>query len=94
MFLKNKTIEKKTAEAGYELNFTVENIKLLLMFFACLAALCAQFYPMPFPSSVPLLIVCCAIYFIISMVLTAIVTFIDKDTIILTRAKKVCFQEP
>ena len=59
------------------------------MFFACLAALCAQFYPMPFPSSIPLLIVCCAIYFIISMILTAIVTFIDKDTIILTRPNKV-----
>lgn len=76
-------------EAGYQPNFTMENIKLALMFFACLSALCAQFYPMPFPSSIPLLMVCCAIYFIISMVLSGIVTFIDKDTIILTKPSKV-----
>mmetsp|Transcript_14419 Transcript_14419/g.19753 ORF Transcript_14419/g.19753 Transcript_14419/m.19753 type:complete len:202 (-) Transcript_14419:77-682(-) len=77
------------ADAGYEMNFKIENLKLLLMLLACLSALCAQFYPMPFPSSIPLLMVCCAIYFVISMVLTAIVTFIDKDTIILTKANKV-----
>ena len=61
------------------------------MFLSCVAAMTAQFYPIPFPSSRPLLAVCCAIYFIISSVLTGIVTFIDKDTIMFTKPKK-CFE--
>jgi signal peptidase complex subunit 2 len=44
----------------------------------------AQFYPMPFPDSRPLLGVCCAAYFIASSVLQFIVTYIEKDCIMTT----------
>lgn len=76
-------------DAGYEGNYSWDDKKLLLMFVACVFAMIAQFYPMPFPKSRPLLAVCCAMYFIISGVLQFIVTFIDKDTIMFTKAKPV-----
>ncbi len=76
-------------EAGYEADYSWENSKLLLMFLACVFAMVAQFYPMPFPSSRVLLAVCCAGYFIVSTVLQYIVTFVDKDTIMFIKAKPV-----
>jgi hypothetical protein len=44
----------------------------------------AQFYPMPFPDSRPLLGVCCAAYFTASSVLQLIVTYLEKDCIMTT----------
>jgi signal peptidase complex subunit 2 len=49
-------------ESGYELNRSRDNLKLFLMFIACVSALIAQFFPLPFPASRPLLGVCCARY--------------------------------
>lgn len=76
-------------DAGFEANYSWDNFKLLLMFLSCVFAMIAQFYPMPFPASRPLLFFCCACYFIISSVLQFIVVFVDKDTIMFTRANKV-----
>eukprot|EP01031_Cornospumella_fuschlensis_P041493 gene41493-50635_t len=81
----DECIMETIGEAGYAINYSWDNFKLLLMFVACVFALVAQFYPMPFPASRPLLAVCCAMYFIISSVLQFIVTFIDKDTIMFTK---------
>eukprot|EP01039_Chlorochromonas_danica_P008775 gene8775-9677_t len=86
--LDDTVIEAITSKAGYEANYSWDNFKLFLMFLACVFALVAQFYPMPFPASRPLLAVCCAFYFIISGVLQLIVSFVDKDTILFTKAKK------
>jgi hypothetical protein len=80
---------KAIPEGGYEGNYSWENTKLLLMFVSCVFAMVAQFFPMPFPASRPLLAVCCAAYFIISSVLQYIVTFVDKDTILFTKPKEV-----
>lgn len=80
---------KAITEGGYEANYSWENIKLLMMFVACVFAMVAQFFPMPFPDSRPLLAVCCAAYFIISTILQYIVTFVDKDTILFTKPKEV-----
>jgi hypothetical protein len=80
---------KAITEGGYEGNYSWENTKLLLMFVSCVFAMVAQFFPMPFPASRPLLAVCCAAYFIISSVLQYIVTFVDKDTILFTKPKEV-----
>lgn len=74
---------------GYEANYTSENLKLFLMFLSCVFAMLAQFYPIPFPKSRPLLGVCCAAYFVLSTILQFIVTFIDKDTIMTTVLHKV-----
>ena len=73
---------------GYEPNYRSENIKMLLMVISCGFALAAQFYPIPFPQSRPLLGLCCAGYFIMSAVFQLIITFVDKDTIITTKAHK------
>lgn len=72
---------------GLEANYSWENLKLLLMFLSCVFAMVAQFYPLPFPTSRPLLFVCCACYFLISGILQAMVILIDKDTIMFTKPK-------
>mmetsp|Transcript_88871 Transcript_88871/g.254063 ORF Transcript_88871/g.254063 Transcript_88871/m.254063 type:complete len:175 (-) Transcript_88871:147-671(-) len=71
----------------YDENHYWDNVKLLLMVVACAFAMVAQFYPMPFPESRPLLGICCAAYFVASTVLQGIVTYIEQDTIMLTHAK-------
>lgn len=76
-------------EAGYEANYSWDNFKLFLMFISCVFAMLAQFYPLPFPDSRLLLAICCGLYFIISTVLQAIVVFVDKDTIMFTKANNV-----
>lgn len=80
---------KAITEGGYDANYSWENTKLFLMFISCVFAMVAQFFPLPFPASRPLLAVCCAAYFIISSVLQFFVTFVDKDTILFTKAKQV-----
>ena len=75
-------------DAGYEPNYTWDNFKLFLMFLSCVFAAVAQFYPLPFPESRILLIVCCSIYFIISSVLQLIIAFVDKDTIMFVKPRK------
>lgn len=72
-------------KVGYTPNYSWENLKLFLMFLSCVFAMVAQFYPMPFPQSRPLLGICCAAYFVLSSVLQLMITFIDQDTIIITK---------
>jgi signal peptidase complex subunit 2 len=62
-----------------------DNFKLSLMAIACIFAMVAQFAPIPFPESRPLLGVCGCAYFFLSGVLQLIATFIDKDSILLTK---------
>jgi len=73
-------------EGGFPPDYAWDNFKLLIMFVSCLFALCAQFYPIPFPDSRPLLGVCCTAYFVLSGVLQFIMTYVDKDMIMLTKA--------
>lgn len=61
-----------------------DNFKLIIMALACTFAMVAQFAPVPFPDSRPLLGVCGCSYFLLSGVLQLIATFIDKDAILLT----------
>lgn len=62
-----------------------DNMKLGLMTTACVFAMMAQFAPVPFPQSRPILAVCGSLYFILSGILQFITTFIDKDSILLTK---------
>uniref|UniRef100_A0A7S1V020 Signal peptidase complex subunit 2 n=1 Tax=Grammatophora oceanica TaxID=210454 RepID=A0A7S1V020_9STRA len=66
-------------------DFRLDNMKLAIMTLACLFACLAQFAPIPFPDSRPVLGICCCIYFVLSGVLQAIVTFLDKDCILITK---------
>eukprot|EP00614_Pseudopedinella_elastica_P009888 CAMPEP_0172584126 /NCGR_PEP_ID=MMETSP1068-20121228/3716_1 /TAXON_ID=35684 /ORGANISM="Pseudopedinella elastica, Strain CCMP716" /LENGTH=292 /DNA_ID=CAMNT_0013378205 /DNA_START=22 /DNA_END=904 /DNA_ORIENTATION=- len=80
----DESVVKAVLELDYTENQYWDNIKLVLMVVACLFAMVAQFYPMPFPESRPLLGVCCFSYFVASTVLQLIVTYIEKDCIMVT----------
>mmetsp|Transcript_39965 Transcript_39965/g.61422 ORF Transcript_39965/g.61422 Transcript_39965/m.61422 type:complete len:225 (-) Transcript_39965:59-733(-) len=71
-----------------EEDYKLDNMKLAIMIAACLFAVVAQFAPVPFPDSRPLLGVCCCCYFLLSGVLQLITTFIDQDSILLTKPKE------
>lgn len=86
--LDDATVEAVTNVCGITPDYAQENFKLFLMFLSCLFAMTAQFYPIPFPKSRPLLGVCCASYGILSMVLQFIITYIDKDTILQTKTSE------
>jgi signal peptidase complex subunit 2 len=73
-----------------EEDYRLDNCKLAIMIVACLFAVVAQFAPLPFPESRPILGVCCCCYFILSGVLQLITTFIDKDSILLTKPLRSC----
>lgn len=62
-----------------------DNFKLSIMALACVFAMVAQFAPIPFPESRPILGICGCAYFLLSGVLQLIATFIDKDSILLTK---------
>jgi len=68
-----------------EEDYRLDNAKLALMSTACLFACFAQFAPIPFPDSRPVLGACCCLYFLLSGILQLITTFIDKDCILLTK---------
>lgn len=78
-------------ENGFLPNYFWENMKLFLMFLSCVFAMIAQFYPIPFPDSRPLLGFCCAMYFVLSTILQLMITFIDKDTIMIGKPDQVIF---
>eukprot|EP00584_Thalassiosira_punctigera_P015661 CAMPEP_0172550740 /NCGR_PEP_ID=MMETSP1067-20121228/32759_1 /TAXON_ID=265564 ORGANISM="Thalassiosira punctigera, Strain Tpunct2005C2" /NCGR_SAMPLE_ID=MMETSP1067 /ASSEMBLY_ACC=CAM_ASM_000444 /LENGTH=256 /DNA_ID=CAMNT_0013338399 /DNA_START=65 /DNA_END=835 /DNA_ORIENTATION=+ len=66
--------------------YTNDNIKLLLMALACGFAAVAQFgLAADFPKNRMWLGVCCASYFCISGILQLIMTFVDKDCIMMTK---------
>jgi len=71
-----------------EEDYRLDNIKLGIMTTACIFAVIAQFGPVPFPESRPMLGVCCCAYFLLSGLLQLIVTFIDQDCILITKSKE------
>jgi signal peptidase complex subunit 2 len=82
-----QVLDEAAAAAILELqpeDYKWDNFKLVIMFTACLFACMAQFAPLPFPESRPVLGVCGTAYFVLSGVLQLITTFIDKDSILLT----------
>lgn len=66
-------------------DYNWDNTKLWIMFAACVFAMVAQFAPIPFPESRPVLGICGSLYFALSGVLQLIATFVDGDTILWTQ---------
>ncbi|KAG7340504.1 microsomal signal peptidase subunit SPC25 [Nitzschia inconspicua] len=66
-------------------DYKLDNIKLIIMTAACAFAMVAQFAPIPFPDSRIILGACCCCYFVLSGVLQLITTFVDMDSILITR---------
>lgn len=88
-FLQEDTLEGHDPRAkniGLLEDHKLNNVKLILMTVACIFAMIAQFSPLPFPESRPVLGFCCAIYFTLSGVLQLITTFLDKDCILITKS--------
>lgn len=69
-------------------DYYLDNIKLIIMTAACAFAMVAQFAPIPFPDSRIVLGACCCCYFVLSGVLQLITTFIDVDSILITKPLK------
>ena len=84
----DETVTQTLLWLRYERDYKWENRRLWLMFAACTFAMTAQFYPIPFPESRPLLGVCCVAYFAISGLLQYLVTFYDVNTIMTTVANE------
>lgn len=61
-----------------------DNLKLILMAASCVFAMIAQFAPLPFPESRPVLGICGSLYFVLSGALQFITTYLDKDAIVWT----------
>lgn len=66
-------------------DYKLDNIKLTIMTLACAFAIVAQFAPIPFPESRFVLGGCCCCYFILSGILQLITTFVDIDSILITK---------
>jgi signal peptidase complex subunit 2 len=80
-----EAIDPRAKNIGLNEDHKLNNTKLILMATACAFAMVAQFAPVPFPESRPLLGACCAVYFLLSGVLQLIFTFVDKDCILITK---------
>ena len=80
----DEAVVKAVLDHGYEEHHTLDNAKLLLMLVACSFAMVAQFWPIPFPASRPLLGVCCSMYFVLSGILQLVVWFVERDAIMFT----------
>ena len=76
-------------EDGFIPNYFMENLKLFFMFLSCVFAMIAQFYPITFPDSRPLLGFCCVMYFLLSVILQGMITYIDKDVILISKPNEV-----
>jgi signal peptidase complex subunit 2 len=74
----------------YKHDTSWENFKLFIMVVSCVFAMVAQFYPLPFPDSRPLLGVCCVGYFALSGILQFIITFVDDKTVMTTLPNNKC----
>jgi signal peptidase complex subunit 2 len=69
-------------------DYYLDNIKLAIMTAACAFAMVAQFAPIPFPESRIVLGLCCCCYFLLSGILQLITTFVDVDSILITKPFK------
>eukprot|EP00559_Dactyliosolen_fragilissimus_P000545 CAMPEP_0184862732 /NCGR_PEP_ID=MMETSP0580-20130426/7446_1 /TAXON_ID=1118495 /ORGANISM="Dactyliosolen fragilissimus" /LENGTH=257 /DNA_ID=CAMNT_0027360703 /DNA_START=29 /DNA_END=802 /DNA_ORIENTATION=+ len=74
-----------TKRINLQEDHSLNNIKLSVMIIACIFAATAQFAPLPFPESRYVLGACCVAYFIMSGILQLILTFVDKDAILITK---------
>ena len=87
--IKMKQVMDESAVAAVfdhaEAYYYYENLKLVIMSIACMFAMMAQFVPIPFPESLPVVGACGAMYFVMSGVLQLITIFIDKDFIAFTK---------
>ena len=76
-------------ELGYPEDHYWSNAKLLIMFSATAIALFGQFYPCDprtgDAQSRAIVIMCVVAYFVLSVLLQLVITFVDKDTIMITK---------
>ncbi len=76
---------------GFTEDHTISNSKLGLGFLAAAIALCAQFYPQPYPDNRVLLAVCVAAFCVIQLGLTYIQTYVQGELILQTKVGGLAF---
>ena len=72
---------------GYEEDTGLSNVKLVVGFAGVAASLLSHVYPATFPRNWWVLLWCCAFYFAMSGVLQLLLSFVELESILLTRGK-------
>ncbi|KAK5576065.1 hypothetical protein RB653_007203 [Dictyostelium firmibasis] len=80
--LDDSVVKYVTSTLSYSQNQKLNYTKVFFGVIGCSLAAIAQFYPIPFPKNKPVLILCVALYIVISLILYYINIFIQKDYIL------------
>lgn len=81
-------LELLVEDAGVKEDHSATDFKLLIMFVACVSALVAQFYPIPFPDNRWLLGGCFFVYFALSGLYQYHTWYVEKDYIFWSKKAK------
>jgi len=76
------------SELGYEEDTALSNVKLIVGFTGVAASLVSHVYPLSFPKNWWVLFACCAGYFICAGILQLLLSFVELESILVTRATK------
>ena len=81
----DETAARTVVECGYPEEYFWADVKLAIMFAACVVAVVAQFFPGEFPKNYHVLLVCVYCYVALSVLLQVVFSVVDRDFIIFTR---------
>eukprot|EP00771_Trimastix_marina_P000503 gnl/Trimastix_PCT/1522.p3 GENE.gnl/Trimastix_PCT/1522~~gnl/Trimastix_PCT/1522.p3 ORF type:complete len:178 (-),score=32.79 gnl/Trimastix_PCT/1522:1357-1890(-) len=84
----DRTVQEILLEDNHQLSHKFEDIRIWLGLFACAAAAVSHFFPLEFPHNIPVLLICCIIYFTCLGILELVALFWQRDTIVVTRPQK------
>ncbi|BDA43434.1 probable signal peptidase complex subunit 2 [Coccomyxa sp. Obi] len=75
-------------DAGYDEEFFVSNVKIILGGITIAIALLAQFYPKKYPDNWVILLVCLILYSLGTAALSLFTSLIEEDSFLITKPKK------
>ncbi|CAL8468592.1 g8132 [Coccomyxa elongata] len=75
-------------DAGYDEDFFVSNVKIILGGITIAIALLAQFYPKKYPDNWVILLVCLIFYSLGTAALSLFTSLIEEDSFLITKPKK------
>ena len=84
----DETAARTVVECGYPEEYFWADVKLVLMFAACVVAVVAQFFPGEFPKNYHVLLVCVYLYMALSVLLQVVFSVVDRDFIIFTKHRE------
>lgn len=75
-------------DAGYDEDFLVSNVKIILGGITIAIALLAQFYPKKYPDNWMILLVCLIFYSLGTAALSLFTSLVEEDSFLITKPKK------